>query len=369
MLKRIYIDNYKSLVNFDQEFGSINLLMGINGAGKTTIFNVLHTLHLFAQAEIVLEELFPRDTLTRWSSSNIQSFRLSIENAGALYEYELGIEHGRGDHAIRIQYERLKINGEPLLNYAQNVLEYYVSDSIIPLKVENIRFSRTTLESIPDDDNTARLIWFRKRMSRFLIVQIDPLSMVHESPKSESTLSRHAENFVSWYRYITQDTEKMAQINQELSEVFDDFRDFNLSKMGEHVRGLEANFQQNGQMLAYRFSELSEGQRTLAVLYTLIIYAHSRDYTICIDEPGNYLALQEIQPWIVQLSDLCDDGLLQAIVISHHPELINYLVFSNAGIWFSREDNTSATKSMPLPQQNGSSLPIAELIARGWIDE
>lgn len=41
MLKRLYADNYRCLVNFEIDFNEITLLVGPNGGGKSTIFDLL----------------------------------------------------------------------------------------------------------------------------------------------------------------------------------------------------------------------------------------------------------------------------------------------------------------------------------------
>ncbi|MFP4381463.1 MAG: AAA family ATPase, partial [Candidatus Sumerlaeia bacterium] len=41
MLKRLYIDNYKCFENFEVEFSNINLLLGANASGKSTVLEVL----------------------------------------------------------------------------------------------------------------------------------------------------------------------------------------------------------------------------------------------------------------------------------------------------------------------------------------
>jgi ABC-type glutathione transport system ATPase component len=48
--------------------------------------------------------------------------------------------------------------------------------------------------------------------------------------------------------------------------------------------------------------------------------------------------LPEIQSWLDSLYEQCQNQHAQAILISHHPKLINYLA-SHAGYWFSRQDN------------------------------
>ena len=37
------------------------------------------------------------------------------------------------------------------------------------------------------------------------------------------------------------------------------------------------------------------------------------------DEPDNFIALQEIQPWLVSLCQAVEDHGSQALIISHHP--------------------------------------------------
>ena len=39
MFKRLYVDNYKCLVNFDLEFQDLTLLLGRNGTGKTSVLD------------------------------------------------------------------------------------------------------------------------------------------------------------------------------------------------------------------------------------------------------------------------------------------------------------------------------------------
>ena len=44
MLKRLYVDNYKCLVNFEYQPGKVQLIIGGNGTRKSSIFDVLSLL-------------------------------------------------------------------------------------------------------------------------------------------------------------------------------------------------------------------------------------------------------------------------------------------------------------------------------------
>ena len=51
MLERLYVTNYRCLVNFEFRPNSKQLLIGGNGSGKTTVLDVLALLRDFAETE------------------------------------------------------------------------------------------------------------------------------------------------------------------------------------------------------------------------------------------------------------------------------------------------------------------------------
>jgi hypothetical protein len=84
---------------------------------------------------------------------------------------------------------------------------------------------------------------------------------------------------------------------------------------------------------------------------------------VIIDEPENFIALREIQPWLSAVNDSIEDGEGQALLISHHPELINQWAPS-AGVRFSREGVGPAR--VEEFKATDMALSPAELVARGW---
>ena len=61
MFTRIYIDNYKSLVNFDLRLQDLTLLVGQNGTGKTAVLEVVYALRRLLEgiARVTDREVFP----------------------------------------------------------------------------------------------------------------------------------------------------------------------------------------------------------------------------------------------------------------------------------------------------------------------
>jgi predicted ATPase len=179
--------------------------------------------------------------------------------------------------------------------------------------------------------------------------------------REESHPELDLSNYVAWLSYWNNENrEGLALVESQLREIIKGFSSFKFSQYGaKKILELKINKQ------VYRFDELSDGQKTLAALYTLI-YCVPENAVICIDEPENFLALPEIQPWFDTLYDQCAERNLQTLLISHHPKIINLLA-SDSGYWFSLENNL--TRIQKIIPEDESGLSVAESIDRGWIYE
>jgi len=86
MLTRLYCDNYKCLVNFEFRPGPIQLIIGRNGSGKSTVFEVLALLRDFAARGYPCEDRFVGRTRTRWQPEvKKQRFELDVRGKDGMY--------------------------------------------------------------------------------------------------------------------------------------------------------------------------------------------------------------------------------------------------------------------------------------------
>jgi len=370
MLKRIYINNFRCLVNFDLTVDTMNLLLGANGTGKTTLFLALVKIQQFIIDSKTVTELFKPTDLTKWQDSLIQNFELEVKGNGGIYKYSLTIEHQRSQ--ARMQQERLLFNDNLLF-------EFKIDESLARAQLYRDDYtkgpeflsdsSRSGIAALQDRQENQKLTWFKKRMARFFIVHINPTTMSSESRQEEIKPNWLMSNYVDWFRYLSQEYQgKVFNLTNELREILAGFNAFKIIQAGEaKILSVEfLNKSVSHKPIIYKWNELSDGQRVLIVLYTLIhCTPDEEDYSLCIDEPENFLALPEIQPWLDSLYEQCQNNHAQALLISHHPKLINYLA-SDAGYWFSRPDN-GLVRTQAVTEQDESGLSIAELVARGWI--
>ena len=362
MLKRIYVDNYKCLVNFDLKFDAINLFLGPNGSGKSTVFEILQKLRAIVNGDSRISEEFKPESRTRWQTSPLQSFEVEITKDDRTYRYELAVEYSKNELTARVKHERLYMDNQPLLKFEGQEARIYKDDFS-----EGTKFpfdgNRSVIEFFPLFNQW--ITQFKVRMNEILVVQISPRLIGDATDKAEPYPSAWMDNYSSWYEFLSRDQSWVFELTNTLRGVLPGFENFRFVPAGENVQILKAVF--SGKELVFRFQELSDGQRALIILYTLLIASQKEIYVLCIDEPENFLALPEIQPWLLQLYDSCSEGKTQALLISHHPELINYLLASPIGYWFEREANTPVRVKQVVAESNGG-LPVSELIARGWLN-
>ena len=370
MFKRIYIDNYKSLVNFDLRLQDLTLLLGQNGAGKTAVLDVVYALRrlLEGTARVTDRDVFPPSSLTRWQERNVQCFRLEAELEGDAFEYRLDVEHDRRGRRARIVLERLSTSEGLLFNFAAGDVQLYRDDHS-----EGPTFKGDWRESAlarvaPVEDNIA-LTRFVEFMRGVLVCRLNPPALASEAVGEDPILARDARNFVDWYRHLLQERPHLYQeYVGVLSRALGGLRNLALEKVGVDTRVLSAVFGEADEGHVYRFHELSDGQRALIVLYAITLLT-VEGTALFIDEPVNYVGLREIQPWLMALSDSCGRQVAQAVLCSHHPEVIDYLG-GDQGVLLWR-DGDGPTRTESLAERLGDSerdaaLRLSQLMARGW---
>jgi predicted ATPase len=374
MIECVYIDNYKCFSNTEiDDLQSFNLLIGENGTGKTAVFEVLSLLKDLVIDEEKLDALLPSTTLTRWETRSTQTFELSIRGNGGLYEYRLEVEHDRDRDLRRVNLEQLTFDGSPLFEFEDGEVQLY-RDDFSEGPAYPFDWGRSALATIMPRHDNERLSWFKERLTDVHVLRIEPFLMGGESKEEATAPSAGLENFSSWYRHVSQEyPQRQLQFFEDLEQSVAGFQQLRMPSDGGETRTMQLWLQhgpddQEGKSEApYKFGELSDGQRAIVALYAIMRFIVREDATLCIDEPENYLALAEIQPWLLELEMMCQDEDAQALLISHHPELIDLLALEK-GLWFSR-DNVGPVRTHPMDVEEVGDVTVSDFVARGWVNE
>ena len=229
---------------------------------------------------------------------------------------------------------------------------------------------RSFLAEIESRHDNTKLMWFKSWLERLLCVQVDPKRMRSEAEKEAIYPTPDLSNFAEWYRHLRQDNSAATdEMRLSLQDVIDGFEGLDLKGPPSGTRVLQVAVRTGGNARSkaqhYGFDELSDGQRALVGLYTLLYCALSDQATLCIDEPDNFIALREIQPWLSSLIDRAEETNSQLLISSHHPELLSQLA-TRSGVILERPTAGPTLPQRPFAPPKDSTLTPAEIIARGW---
>ena len=367
MITRIYVDNFRCLTNFKIELREVAIFLGANGSGKTAVLDVLRKVQQLVVGKETLADVFSQDDLSLLQTSDRQSSVLDLSVGAAEYRYSLTIGHRRDLGKIRIDEETLTCNGHPLFHFKGGEAQLFRDDHS---KGPQYPFDSTQsgVGYLHERNDNKKLSRFKRELASVVIVRPCPVLFDSETRSEDEFLESTMRNFVGWYRHVAQENMGgLAELFKLLAEILPGFDSLVLSESGENSRALKAVFDAPASARGkrrYGFDQLSEGQRTLIALYSLLYLSGDRRVSLFIDGPDNYLSLREVQPWVTNVSDAVGDTLEQVVLISHHPVTIDYMASCSVK-WFYRGAEGPVRVS-DRPEASNSALAVSELIARGW---
>ena len=371
MIKRIYIDNYKCLVNFELNLRETVLLLGASGSGKTAVLDVVYAVRKLVAGDIRIDDrvAFHPSTLTRWQTCHTQTIELDVDAAGCSFHYRLEVEHEGDSTGPRIVEEYLVGDGKTLSRFDRGTAQLYKDDGSEG-PTFGVDWKMSVLARVAGQRREyALLTAFKDALSEVVVCSVDPSCLRALSSGEEPSLSRHAENFVDWYRYVLErDPRSISRHIEAMAGPIDGLEGIDLAEVGPDARVLHLDFSTAGGRYQIPFDELSDGERALFVLYAFrqVTGRRSSGVRLFIDEPENYVPLPEVQPWLMALVELCEETPSQVVISSCHPESIDYLG-PDHGLMLRREAS-GVTRVRPIAElASDSGLRLSRQVARGWI--
>jgi ATPase subunit of ABC transporter with duplicated ATPase domains len=364
MLTRVYIDNFRSFVNFEYRPEKKQLLLGANGSGKSSLLEAIRHVKSFIAGD---DNPFTHSTRTRWQDKPLQVIEIEALLDGQEYQYRIETRFELETKRPSVNLESLKVSGATSFERTHGQLRFFL---------------QTGTQDIAKPPDDARSALYLSRLSnphvgRFMqwldsvyCFEIDAYFDAMDEPVDSGQNQPDFElgNFPSWYRYLlqSQPAENVSFITA-VKEALDEFQELRFYSSGSSAERLRAVFRvSTSERVNYSLSELSDGQRCLIGLYAILHFLIMKGHTVFIDEPDNFISLREIQPWLQAAEEAVEDHHGQLILISHHPEILNQWAL-RYGLRFFREDNGHVRTERFKTDPKGNLQP-SELVARGWED-
>lgn len=369
MLKRLHVDNFRCLTNFEMKPGPVAALVGPNGGGKSTIFEILRALQGFLTAGADANSCFPPWSRTRWDKRLVQRIELEAEESGSLYSYSLAIQQDPSGKAPQVQEERLAADGQLLYRIADGHVHLYGDD---PTSEPRTSFpfipTRSFLPLLESRTDNQRIMAFRRWLSGVWLFALSPQAIEVLSPAEAPAMSITGGNFVSWYRTLAQESPEVSTaIREDLLPVIPGLATIRLRSLGLNSRTLNFDCELSGSTFELGLNELSDGQRILVVLYAILRAVARNASLLFFDEPDNFVAQAEIQPWLSLLRDaVVEGGRGTLLVASHSPEVIDYMAADQVLYLWRGDDGPTRMREVEVDRDTG--LRASEWLKLGISD-
>jgi predicted ATPase len=365
MLKRLYIDNFRCFVNFEYKPERKQLLLGANGSGKSSLLEAVRLLKSFLSGG---ELPFTQSSRTRWQDKPLQVFEIDALIEGKLFSYRTEILYASKTNAPSVNMERLSVEGAPVFEFIDGEMRSYVDGASLAIPQHRDKTESSLHFWAGPNPSVSQFVEWMDTVHCF---KIDAYEDKMEETADSILLvpDYELEYMASWYRHLNEsDPEGMDAFRSSMREVLSGFLNLRLSSEDDGVKKLRADFTSPTQKkLTISLHELSDGQRILIAIYMILHFLIAKGHTVFIDEPDNFVSSREIQPWLLSAEDALEESKGQLILISHHPEILNYWA-REYGLLFSREEN-GHVRTKAYREVADTGLDPAETIARGWEDE
>lgn len=346
VITQIYIDNFKSLVGFILPLAKFNCLVGLNGAGKSTVLQAIDFISQLMKGDISgwLES-------RNWESNELNS-KLSSKRTI--------------DFEIKFNFDGNSVKWGGSFNLNRNLLsctkEYIESDELILLLVEDGKYrlqpkmspaqeiifdyQGSILSVLKDNQLNETILAIKHNVLNIHSLDlISPELLRTRNRKADGKLGLGGQNLSAFIHEAGENTQKA--ITKKLQEMYGQLDSLEVKSLRSGWKQLEIVEKFDGQKITSLARHVNDGMlRLMAILSQLEI-------------PNAFLLFDEIEnginPELIEfLMDMLVKSDDQILITTHSPLVLNYLdddVAKDGVIYLYKQHNgrTKAVRLFDIP--------------------
>ena len=324
MIRRLYINNFRCLENFELPISGLSsvLLIGKNGAGKTTLSHALEILQKIARGTNRVNDLVKPKDITRGRVDVPMRFEIAIELDAKIYEYVIAFEFPSGFKELRVLEERLAVDGRPV--YTRELAQVHLARTGAETEAMfRIDWHLVALPIVQEQSLKDPLSIFKQWLAGILILRPMPSLILGESQEETLRPNPQVTNFGAWFSgLVAEAPSAYSKFEEYLKQMMPDLKDIQNPLVGADSRSLIVQFSNELGNLKLPFEDLSDGEKCFMICALVLAANKAQGSVLCFwDEPDNYLALDEVGHFVMALRQAFQSGG-QFIATSHNPEAI-----------------------------------------------
>lgn len=361
MIRRIYIHNFRSFVNFEWNPPLASVLVGANGSGKSALIEALAVLKALVVAGLAVDETSSPAARTVWLDEPAQKFEIELDRGAHWFRYVLTVRFDeRRNGAV---FEELYADGALLYRSGEGKVELFGDDPPAATARASIPFDRrrSFISALEPRADNVRIVAFRDAIQSIWMLKPDAMRLGAAATEDTFFLRDDLSNFASWYRArLVEDPDAADALRKDLGAAMRGFSVLRLAPRSQAVHDLVVRFEFGGRTHELGWSTLSDGQRLLIALYGALRFGLRQASVIALDECENFLDPTEIQPWFRAIGDAAAEAHQQLLVVSHHPEAIDYLAAD--AVWRMWRDGSGHTRIAPVEADQDAGITAYEAV-------
>jgi predicted ATPase len=337
MIKSIWIDNFKSLVDFEIELTKFNCVVGLNGAGKSTVLQALDFVSQLMAGDIA-EWLDSR----HWKASDLNSRLTKKRNID--FKVTLEIDSNEFEWAGSFNQSLLSCTKEVISEGGKKILVIEDGAYIFEGQRQNIVFDYegSLLSRLRENQQGEKL-----KAVKDLILNIRSLDLISpellrsRTRSSGGKLGLGGEN-LSALIHESGSTSK-AKLKQSLLDIYPQLDSITTKSLRSGWKQLEIHEHYQGRKLTSTARHTNDGMlRMMAILLQLDI----GDAFLLFDEIENGINPELIEYLVDHLVESDD----QVLVTTHSPMILNFMEddVAREGVHYLYKTNEGFTRSIRL---------------------
>ena len=383
MIQRIYVDNFKSLVDFELQLSKFTCLIGLNGAGKSTLLQALDfsSALMLGEVEDWLDE-------RGWIAADLNSKLVSRSNI----KLEIDVEFGGEIYTWKSTFNRTKLccTFECITRKSDNADIFYVKDgnfgcgnfkknggrshdeskrSPISFKYQGSSLSQIKESELPSEVVDIKKVISSLRSLDLLSPELLRKKARHSDRNDIGIGGKQLSAFIH-----RMDSESKEELLSQIQEYYPQVSSIHTKTLRAGWRQIEIkesfDEQKQGKMLLN--SEARHVNDGMLRLLAILAQQYSPLGTLLFDEIEN-----GINPELTEkLVDALVNSKKQIIVTTHSPMVLNYLEDDVAKksviLLYRRKDGCTRAHrffDLPLPAKKLRTLAPGDAMLDIYLDE
>jgi len=359
MITSIKIDNFKSLVDFELPLTQFNCLIGLNGAGKSTVLQAVDFL-----SQLMIGSMYSWLETRQWSSADLNSrltsksnidFEVIIDDPGWGQIVWSGSVNRADLRCTREEVSVAALNNTKILRIESGICS--ISPLIgIPLppgikgldealKAEKFpivfKYTGSVISQLRQEQISLPLQVLKNHLTQVKSLDlISPAAMKKKARTSDKDMGLGGEKLSAFLHEL--DRPKKKKLLKELSMLYPQLEEIKTSSLRAGWKELSISERFGNRVLKTEARHINDGMLRLMAILAQTATEHSLLLFDEIENGVNSELIEQLLNWLV-------DAHQQVLVTTHSPMILNYLEddVARAGVQYLYKTPEGYTRSIP----------------------